>query len=766
MSSRDGSPRPVELLLERLEGVRRHDGFYRAFCPAHDDRKTPNLDVREGDDGRALVICRAGCETEEVVEALGLTMRDLFARNDPPGRGSAEEDLSSRNGAVARPCTLESYAEVKKLPAGFLRRLGLSDFTYAGSTAIRIPYRDPEGVEVAVRFRLALEKGEEGDDRFRWRRGDRALPYGLWRLGRARGAGYLVLVEGESDCHTLWHHGVEALGVPGACNWKEEWSEHLDGIEKVYAVVEPDGGGEAFREKLSACAGIRKRLRFVQLGDAKDPSALHLADPDRFKEDLRAAFGRAKPWIDEARAETEAHARDAWETCEELAREERILDRFAGTLRRSGVAGESRVAKLLYLAVTSRMLERPVSVAVKGPSSGGKSFLTESVLRFFPENTYHALTAMSERTLAYSEEPIKHRFLVVYEAAGMSGEFATYLVRSLLSEGRVRYETVEKTPQGLKARVIEREGPTGLIVTTTAVGLHPENETRLLSLTVADTQEQTRDVLAAIARERAGGVNLRPWHALQEWLGSLATERLVTIPYAEVLAGLVPPVAVRLRRDFGAVLNLIRTHAILHQASRERDKEDRIVATLEDYEAVRDLVEDLVSDGIDATVPATVREAVAAVGRLSEDAEGDPVSLAAIARELDLDKSAASRRVRRAVDAGYLKNLEDKRGKPARLVLGDPLPEDLRILPATEALHRCTAEATQQCNGGDDFRRADTPLSPNRCSVAGENREIVTPSPQAADAGDHEEGGGGAHPSENGATVQHPDENERVEFTV
>jgi hypothetical protein len=57
-------------------------------------------------------------------------------------------------------------------------------------------------------------------------------------------------------------------------------------------------------------------------------------------------------------------------------------------------------------------------------------------------------------------------------------DFLNYLVRSLLSEGRVRYETVEKTPEGLQARLIEREGPTGLIMTTTADSLHPENETR------------------------------------------------------------------------------------------------------------------------------------------------------------------------------------------------------------------------------------------------------------------------------------------------
>jgi hypothetical protein len=61
----------------------------------------------------------------------------------------------------------------------------------------------------------------------------------------------------------------------------------------------------------------------------------------------------------------------------------------------------------------------------------------------------------------------------------MASEFATYLIRSLLSEGRLRYETVEKTKDGLVPRVIEREGPTGLIATTTSLRLHPENKSAL-----------------------------------------------------------------------------------------------------------------------------------------------------------------------------------------------------------------------------------------------------------------------------------------------
>ena len=153
----------------------------------------------------------------------------------------------------------------------------------------------------------------------------------------------------------------------------------------------------------------------------------------------------AVPWT-AVEAETQVEERsEAWQQCSGLAKSEDILRAFEVALQRVGVVGEVRLAKLLYLAVTSRLLDRPVSVAVKGPSSGGKSFIVEFVLRFFPPEAFHALTAMSERALAYSTEPLRHRHLVIYEAAGMAGDFATYLIRSLLSEGRLRYETVEKT---------------------------------------------------------------------------------------------------------------------------------------------------------------------------------------------------------------------------------------------------------------------------------------------------------------------------------
>jgi hypothetical protein len=352
------------------------------------------------------------------------------------------------------------------------------------------------------------------------------------------------------------------------------------------------------------------------------------------------------------------------------------------------VVGEQRTSKLLYLALVTRVLSRPVSIAVKGPSSGGKSFVTEQVLQFFPKSAVHCLTAMSERVLAYTDVDLRNRFLVIFEAAGLAGDFGSYLLRSLLSEGRLVYEVVEKTSEGLRPRRIEKCGPTGLLVTTTAVKLHPENETRLLSLQVTDTQAQTKAVLLALAQDSRPCNDLLAWKSLQTWIDH--GEHRVVIPFSIRLAELTPPLSVRMRRDFGCVLALIKAHAVLHQASRQRNVDGAIIATLDDYTVVKELVGQVVSEGVGATVTPPLRETIAAVKSLLASDLG--VSVTAVAKYLNLDKSSATRRIAVAVQQGFLRNLEDRKGRPARLVLGDPLPDETELLPPAEALQCCAEE--------------------------------------------------------------------------
>lgn len=409
----------------------------------------------------------------------------------------------------------------------------------------------------------------------------------------------------------------------------------------------------------------------------------------------------------------------------QLARSRSILDEFDRMLREIGFAGDTSAAKIIYLAMLSRFQNRPVSLVLKGLSSAGKSFTVETVLRFFSKDAYFALTAMSERFLAYSDTPFKHRMLVLYEAEALRGDTASYLVRSLLSESRIRYGISEQTKNGpWKGRLIEKDGPTGLISTTTQIGLHPENETRLFSITLTDSEEQTANILLALAEEDRKEPDLTPWLDLDRWLSE--ADRTTSIPYATQLAKMTNPAALRLNRDFERTLCLIRAHGFLHQVSRERDSKGRIVCKLDDYRAVWGLVKDIVSEGAGSTVSESVRETVRAVEKIvaegKEDGRQVEASVLQVANVLGLDKSAASRRVKRALAGGYLINQELGKGKPFRLVPGDTLPEEREILPRPEALESgCTvasgpegqtgflsvtnADSNQACSrfGGDDI---------------------------------------------------------------
>ena len=88
----------ADALLPRLDRVRRTgDRRWIACCPAHDDRR-PSLTIREADDGRVLLCCFGGCQTADVLDALGLSWSDLFpprGRTDPPSRRRREPLVSA-----------------------------------------------------------------------------------------------------------------------------------------------------------------------------------------------------------------------------------------------------------------------------------------------------------------------------------------------------------------------------------------------------------------------------------------------------------------------------------------------------------------------------------------------------------------------------------------------------------------------------------------------------------------------------------------------
>ncbi len=374
----------------------------------------------------------------------------------------------------------------------------------------------------------------------------------------------------------------------------------------------------------------------------------------------------------------------------DLLGDEHLLDRVAEAVSALGYASgdgdDYRSPKLVYLVVVSRLLPRPINLVVVGPSAAGKSFVVMLGLRLFPcgdADAWYALNGMSERLLAYTDADLRHRVLFIQEAASLHHDgIGASLLRSVAWEGSVAYETVEKTTDGLKARRIEKPGPTGFITTTTK-GVEPELETRVLTVTVPDTEQATRLILAATAARANGHVpeepDLAPWHAAQAWLAGEGV-RDVTIPFAHDLSEQVPARQVRARRDFTQLLTLIQAHALLFQRQRERDEHGRVIADARDYRAVYELAGHIFGAIAAEGVTPAVRQTVEAVGGLVA-ALGEPVTVLKVAERLKLDKSAASRRVKAALRGGWLVNDEDKRGHPLKLRLGDPLPEDRPALP-------------------------------------------------------------------------------------
>ncbi len=192
-------------------------------------------------------------------------------------------------------CTLRAYARAKLLPTAYLCDLGLYERRWHERTgdggrevalpAVWMPFWDEHGRLVGTHVRIGLA----GHDRFRWAAGSRVHPYGLWRLGEARRRGLVTLVEGESDCHTLWLHDEPAVGIPGASTWRDEWCRYLDGLHLVYLVAEPDRGGTALVARLNA-SPLRPRVRVIALpGGLKDPSDLYRDDITAFPERWEAA---------------------------------------------------------------------------------------------------------------------------------------------------------------------------------------------------------------------------------------------------------------------------------------------------------------------------------------------------------------------------------------------------------------------------------------------------------------------------------------------
>lgn len=69
---------------EHFDNPRPSGSGFTVCCPVPDhDDQSPSLSIGLGDNGAVLLHCFGGCEVAEVLDALGLTFRDLFPTSRP-----------------------------------------------------------------------------------------------------------------------------------------------------------------------------------------------------------------------------------------------------------------------------------------------------------------------------------------------------------------------------------------------------------------------------------------------------------------------------------------------------------------------------------------------------------------------------------------------------------------------------------------------------------------------------------------------------------
>ena len=384
-----------------------------------------------------------------------------------------------------------------------------------------------------------------------------------------------------------------------------------------------------------------------------------------------------------ARGEGAAAAED---DARELLDAPDVLAQVAEAMRTNGYAGDLMPAKLAYVALTSRLLERPMNLAFVAEAAAGKNWTVNAARALVPPEDVHVFSAGSPRALLYTDKGFRNRVVVFTEADCIPhNTAAASAVRALAEGNALSYEvtTLNRQTGQFETQTRIKPGPTALITTSTRP-LRPPFDTHLLRVPVEGNEETTREVLLRKGQEAAGETpprrDVRPFQAFQRWLRERGEHRVI-VPFGETLAEAMPSTFdARMRRDFIQLLSCVQTLALLHQRQRDRGRDGAIVASFADYRVARDLLEmSFYLAAADDLTPA-IRETVQAIRRAKT-----PPSEADLARELRVTRQAIWGRLRTPLEKRWIVNDERVPGRPARLRCDRPLPEVQTALP--EASH-------------------------------------------------------------------------------
>ncbi|MCL2412256.1 MAG: hypothetical protein FWC97_11510 [Treponema sp.] len=240
----------INMLQNVKPGTSRNQ--FTAKCPAHDD-KNNSLSVRLEED-KTLLYCFAGCTTESIVAALGLSMSSLF-------NGDTEEWAKSQR-AQERQITRKLKA-LKRKEEHAAKKAARPEAEVSVSTpkpkkirTLNYRYLNADGSLAYRKERYEYDNGSksfcffnpEGEKRLG------TIPRVLYNLPavlKAEDRETVYIVEGEKAADAIISAGRIATTLDGGANspWHPQYAEFLKG-KSIFLIPDIDEAGQKYVEKI------------------------------------------------------------------------------------------------------------------------------------------------------------------------------------------------------------------------------------------------------------------------------------------------------------------------------------------------------------------------------------------------------------------------------------------------------------------------------------------------------------------------------------
>ncbi|MFT5528134.1 MAG: DNA primase, partial [Pirellulaceae bacterium] len=281
------------------------------------------------------------------------------------------------------------------------------------------------------------------------------------------------------------------------------------------------------------------------------------------------------------------------ESARQMLESEHLIELVANDLKSVGIAGEYENAITTYLVGTSRLLAKPLSAIIQGPSSSGKSYIIEKVAALFPSESVLMATQQTQQALFYLEPgSLSHRFVVAGERSRVENDDsaeASRALREMMSAGRLSKLVTIKKGNRFETELVEQDGPIAYIESTTLSKVFEEDANRCLMLHTDERRGQTERIIQSLAANYSRSQNgdkdqiVQKHHAMQRMLKQWD----VVIPFAEKLGELFGSDRVEARRAFPQLMSMIQASCLLHQRQRKMTTDGVLDATEEDYRIAR-----------------------------------------------------------------------------------------------------------------------------------------------------------------------------------